>query len=133
MPIENGILPLGAVYTPSGGSILDMISLGRTSDSHKILLDEGLDLILRKTLLVTSKAPVPNASSPNGYTQQRTSLVFHLPKLLANGNYTKNSLRIEFSYDPETTSSERAFAREMISHVGLQDEFNELFSSGSPS
>jgi len=133
MTIENGILPMGAVYAPTGGVARTMLSLGRTTDSNKLLLDEDLDLILRKTILVTSKAPTPNASSPNGYTQQRTSIVFHSPKLLANGNYTKNSFSFVLSYDPETTAAEIAELREYAAHIGVQSEFDELFENGSPS
>lgn len=133
MPLENASVPIGATYAPTGGSATTLASLGKTSDSNKLFVDDGADLILRKTCLATSKAPVPSSSAPNGYTQQRSTIVFHVPMLLANGNYTKNSVKIEVAFDPEADSSERAYLRELIAHCGVDADFDGLFDDGSVS
>lgn len=131
MTISAASIPVGASYAPTGGVATSFVSLGQTVDAHTLFLDDSSDFILRKTLKVTSKAPTPSNGAPNGYTQQRNSVVFLQPKLLANGNYTTNSLRIEVSYDPETTTAERAEMREMLSHLGVDADFDNLFDQGS--
>lgn len=129
--LSNASVPIGATYAPSGGSATSLVSLGHTSDSNKLFIDDGSDLILRKTVLATSKSPVPNSGAPNGYTQQRTTIVFHVPMLLANGNYTTNTVRIEVAFDPEADASERGFLRELIAHCGADADFDSLFDDGS--
>jgi hypothetical protein len=131
MSLANASIPIGATYAPTGGSATSFVSLGQTSDSQKLFIDSGEDLILRRTALATSKSPVPNSSAPNGYTQQRTSIVFHVPLLLDNGKYTTNTVKIEVSYDPETDTSERAYLRELLAHLGSDADFDSLFDNGS--
>jgi hypothetical protein len=131
MSLDNASIPIGASYSPSGGSATDIVSLGKTLESNKLFIDSGEDLILRRTMLATSKSPVPNASAPNGYTQQRTSIVFHVPLLLDNGKVTTNTVKAEVSYDPETDTSERAFLRELFAHIGSDADFDNLFDDGS--
>lgn len=124
-------VPVGTTYSPSGGSATSLVSLGGTSGEQKLYIDDGADLILRKTVFASSKSPMPNAGAPNGYTQQRSATVLHVPKLLANGKYTVNTVRIEVAFDPETTSAERAFLREWIAHNGVDADFEDLYEDGS--
>lgn len=131
MSLDNASIPIGASYSPAGGSATSMVSLGKTSDSNKLFIDDSSDLILRKTALATSKAPQPNAGAPNGYTQQRSTIVFHVPMLLANGKYTTNSVKIEVAFDPEADAAERAYLRELIAHCGVDADFDGLFDDGS--
>lgn len=131
MSLENASIPVGATYSPTGGSATSLVSLGSTQNNHSLFIDDGSNLILRKTCLATSKAPVPNAAAPNGYTQQRSSIVFHVPKLLANGKYTTNTVKIEVAFDPETDASEKAFLRGLLAHCGVDTDFDGLFNDGS--
>lgn len=131
MGLSSASVPIGATYAPTGGSATSFVSLGQTDGSNRLYIDDGASLILRKTMLATTRPPVANASAPNGYTQQRSSLVFHLPKLLANGNYTTNTVRIEVAFDPETTEAERDLMRELIAHVGVDVDFDSAIVDGS--
>lgn len=131
MSLSSASVPIGASYSPSGGSATSFVSLGQTSGQNKLYIDDGEDLILRKTCLASSKAPVPNAASPNGYTQQRSTIIFHIPMLLANGEYTTNTVKIEVAFDPEADASERAYLRELIAHCGVDADFDGLFDDGS--
>lgn len=131
MSLSNASIPIGASYAPSGGSATAFASMGQTPGSNQLFIDDGADLILRKTCLASSKTPVPNAGAPNGYTQQRSSIVFHIPMLLDNGKYTTNTVRIEVAFDPEADSGERALLRELIAHVGVDADFDGLFDDGS--
>jgi len=127
MSLSSASVPIGATYSPTGGSATSLVSMGTTLDQNKLYVDDASSLILRKTCLATVKAPTPLASAPNGYTQQRSKLVFHVPLLLDNGEYTVNTVEISMSYDPETDSSELAYLRELIAHVGVDADFNGLF------
>lgn len=131
MSLSSASVPVGASYSPTGGSATSFVSLGQTEGQNKLFLDDGSSLILRKTCLATSKAPVPNAGAPNGYTQQRTAIVFHRPILLANGNYTTNTVRIEVAYDPETSSAERDALWEQLAHVAADADFADFRDDGS--
>lgn len=131
MSLSNASVPIGASYAPTGGSATSLVSLGQNEGSNKLYIDDGSDLILRKTCLATSKAPVVNSGAPNGYTQQRSTIVFHVPMLLANGNYTTNTVKIEVAFDPEADASERAYLRELIAHCGVDADFDGLFDDGS--
>lgn len=131
MSLSNASIPIGATYAPTGGSATSLVSLGSTSEQNKLFIDDGAGLILRKTCLASSKAPVPNAGAPNGYTQQRSTIVFHLPKLLANGKYTTNTVRAEIAYDPETTEAEVDFMKEIFAHLGADADFDSLWNDGS--
>jgi hypothetical protein len=131
MSISNGSIPIGATYAPSGGSATSLVSLGGSLGEQKVFIDDSSDLALRKTAVVTSKPPTPLASAPNGYTQQRSAIVFHIPLLLDNGNYTINKVSIEMSFDIETDASEMTLLREFIAHVGVDTDFDDLFEQGS--
>lgn len=131
MTMASASIPVGATYSPTGGSATSFVSLGQTGESHRLFIDDGSDLILRKTCLATSKAPVANSGAPNGYTQQRTTIVFHVPMLLDNGNYTTNTVRIEVAYDPEADSSEVGFLWELLAHIGVDADFANLRDDGA--
>lgn len=128
MSLSNASVPVGATYSPSGGSATSFVSMGSTLNTKKLYLDDSSELILRKTALVTVKEPTPLASAPNGYTQQRSTIVFHVPLALDNGEYTTNKVEISMSYDPETSASEVGFLRELIAHVGVDADFDGMFS-----
>lgn len=130
MLTKSAIL-LNAAWAATGGSTVIMKSLGGSLRSTTLYLSEGLSSILRKTVEVTSSAPAPSTSAPNGYTQQRVSLFFKFPKLLGNGNYTTNTMRIDMRYDPETTDAEIAEMRSLLPVVGAHENFDELISRGS--
>lgn len=131
MSLSSASVPIGATYSPTGGSATSFVSLGSTEGTNKLYIDSGEDLILRRTCLATSKAPVVNSAAPNGYTQQRSTIVFHIPMLLDNGNYTTNTVKIEVAFDPEADASERSYLRELIAHCGVDADFDSLFDDGS--
>jgi hypothetical protein len=131
MSLSSASIPIGATYAPSGGSATSLVSLGGTEGVNKLYIDNGNDILLRHTALATSRSPVPNSAAPNGYTQQRSGIVFHVPMLLDNGKITVNTVRIEVAFDPEADSTERAYLRELIAHVAVDADFDGLLDDGS--
>lgn len=134
MSLTATTVPIGATWAiPVDGTATALKSLGSTLSSNKLYLDDGSALVLQKQFEVTAKSPVPLASAPNGYSQQRAKVYFKSPKLLANGNYTVNTVSVEIAYDPETTASEIAALREIASIIGAHSNFDELVEDGSTS
>lgn len=131
MPISSASVPIGATYSPSGGTATSFVSLGQNEGRNKVFLDDAATLLLRKTMVATSKQPVANAGAPNGFTQQRSTVVFHVPITLANGNTTVNSAKIEVAYDPETSDADRDLLWEMLGHISIDADFQELREDGS--
>jgi len=99
------ILKDGAVAT-TGGSAAAFTSLGVTMNRHKAFFD-GTDHRTRSEVVATTKDPKVSASAPNGYTQARSNMLFKVPKLLANGLYTINTIQVSMSCDVETTQAEK--------------------------
>jgi len=133
MPLATANIPIGATYTPAGGTATAFSSLGYSSDGvHKLFIDDGVSLILRKNVIVTTRAPVVSVGAPNGYTQQRVNVYMKFPKLLANGNYTVNTLRVDMSYDSESSAADVALMREMLTHLGVDADFDGLYEDASP-
>lgn len=133
MPLATANIPIGATYAPTGGSATAFSSLGYSSDGvHKLFIDDGSSLILRKNVIVTTRAPVVSVGAPNGYTQQRVNVYMKFPKLLANGNYTVNTVRVELAYDSESSAADIALMREMLAHLGSDADFDGLYEDASP-
>ncbi len=74
----------------------------------------------RKTVEFSVKEPKVSSTAPNGYTQARRKVLIKEPLALDNGNYTTNTVSIEFSVDVETTDLE---ITDMVNHcIGLLKE-----------
>lgn len=73
-----------------------------------------------------------SVGAPNGYTQQRVNVYMKFPKLLANGNYTVNTVRVELAYDSESSAADIALMREMLAHLGSDADFDGLYEDASP-
>ncbi len=130
MSFNNASVPLGGTYSPTGGSAKSLVTLGTTPKGHKLFLDEGLAALLRKTVLISVKDPVPG-NGPNGYTQRRGTFSLHSPILLDNGEVATNTITVTYAYDPETDASEIAGLREWLCHLGSDADFDGFFDDGS--
>jgi hypothetical protein len=106
MSLSNASVSTGATIAPSGGSALAFEGAGARGNTHTIFVPADANLLTRRSIVTTVREPKPLASAPNGYSQARCSYVFKSPLALDNGLTTVNTVRIEFSYDSETTSAE---------------------------
>lgn len=132
MPISSASIPIGATYAPTGGVATTLESLGQNPGVNELHLDDSpSSLLLRETLTVTTRSPIPDAGKPNGYTQRRSTLLFKQPILLANGEYTVNTLRMELSHEPESTAAQVASLRDRAMHCSVDADFDEFWVSGA--
>jgi len=131
MQSSIGILT-GATSSQAGGSATTFSSLGPVSAGKAILADlAATDFKLRKSLEATVKAFKASVSAIAGYTQQRNQILVKVPKLLANGKYTINTVKVELAYDPETTAAERQILLDLAQSVCVDAETVPVLRDGN--
>jgi hypothetical protein len=107
MPLASNNVDIGTAISATGGTATSFLGKGSSLDKRFLSLDDGSVLKDETTYSFGIKRPKVSAGAPGGYTQARNTLFIQMPKTLANGEVTKNSLRVELSADPETTDSEK--------------------------
>ncbi len=132
MSFNNATFAQGATLSASGGTTKTLKSLGSSLNSNSLYIDEDTDATTRRTVEVSTKAAKVNATAPGGYTQARGSILFIQPKVLANGNKTTNTVRIEGSFDPETTDAERLALVNEACQLAFGSSFAELWTRVNP-
>lgn len=131
MPISSSTVKVGGTFNITNGTDVVLISKGQSPGSNELFLDDGSALLMQPSLTVKSKAPVPNAASPNGYTQQRSTLVYCKPITLANGEVTVCTCRIEVSADPEASDAILWDLQSVGAAALVNIDFIKLFQDGS--
>lgn len=130
MSLSNASVSSGATVAPTGGSALAFEGSGPRGNSHTIYATADTDLRSRREVVVTTRNPKPLASAPNGYSQARCQMTLKSPLALDNGSQTVNTVRIEFSYDPETTHTEieelRILAAQLCSDADFEGAVKSL-------
>lgn len=107
MAINASTIKEGATtVAATGGTDVTLTSLGAQGNKNTFIFSTDSANITRRLLELTVKPYSVDASKPGGYTQQRATALFKQPKVLANGNKTMNTVKVEVSYDPETTDAE---------------------------
>lgn len=134
MSISSASMPIGATYTPTGGSATSLVAKGSTSGSQlSTFLDDGSILLDQIQFDFSYSEPKVNSGAPGGWTQARNNVAVKSPLGLDNGNRTVNTIRIEISCDPETTDAEKATLREYGAHVLLDSDFTDFWDNQSTS
>lgn len=128
MSFQNGTIAQGGTLSVTGGTAKTLKSLGSSVGSNSLYIDEDTDATTRRTVSVTAKAGSASANAPGGFTQDRVSISYKQPKILANLARTVNTVRIEVSVDPETTDAERAALREEAAQFLFDVDFVDLFT-----
>lgn len=113
MTIQNSALLVGASVAASGGTSTNLVTKGLVNGAgHEVILDDNAEFINSTRITFSANDPKVKTGTPNGYTQARSRVVISSPVVLANGNSTVNTLRIELSVDHEVTDADIA---EMLS------------------
>lgn len=96
-----------ATVTPSGGTSLAFTSQGVSNDKNKLIASADVDLRSQRSLEFSVKRPKPQVSAPNGYTQARVSGILKIPRILANGNISVDTVTVSLNTDVETTVAQK--------------------------
>lgn len=125
------ILKDGTVAT-TGGTAKAFSSLGNALGQHDVYFD-GSDYLTRLQATFSAKTPKVSASAPSGYTQSRQTVVLKVPKALASGATTINTIKIEFAVDVETTDAEKSTMLVYGAQLLHDSDFAEFWKAGSTS
>lgn len=91
----------------------------------------GTSLLDRWRAMFTRKEPKVSASSPDGYTQARRKVLVKIPKTLASGALTYNTILVEYARSVETTAAEVVTQRGVASQLIQDPDFDGFWDDGS--
>lgn len=131
MAINGGSVLLDGTVSATGGTATSLLSKGENGETHKVLLNDGAAFVSQKTVDFTVKEPRVSASSPSGYTQARSIVLLKVPKILADGSRTVNTLRIEFAGDINTTDAERLTMRSLGAQFLVDSDLTSFWNAQS--
>jgi len=106
MPISNLSVLLDGTIAVTAGTSTNVKSLGGDIDVNECYLDDGVSYLDTTRIKFAVKRPKPNASAPNGFTQKRNTVKVTVPRTLANGNTTLDTLSIVIGTDVETSDTD---------------------------
>lgn len=129
MPLNNAALVTApSAIAPTGGTALSLTSQGYTADGKlTLIVPADTDMRIRRTMDVSVKPAKSSLTAPNGYTQNRATVIYKKPKLLANGKITVNTIKTEIAYDVETTPSEIQELLDINAQVNFDADFVPTF------
>lgn len=131
MPLNGGSIPLGATYTPVGGTATSLSRLKNGDSSTKLLIVDAATFSLRSTIDASVVEPVANSTLPGGYSPRKMRISRKKPITLADGTVYTNQVNIEIIAHPETTSVQMAELRSTGINVLNDTDFDNFYNTGS--
>lgn len=132
MSLSSSTIKTGATaIAPTGGSDLVYTALKTGLDTVTAAVVADTDFRTRRTAEFTARAPKPQSSAPNGYTQVRNNVVLKFPRLLANGAISVDTVRIEVSSDVETSAANRLDMRYLAAQILGDTDYDSFWDSQS--
>lgn len=113
----------------TGGTDVTLTSLGVQGNKNTLTFSTDTSNLTRRLVEFSVKPYAESASAPGGYTQQRCTVLLKTPKVLANGNRTVNTVKVEVAYDPETTNAEIESMVETISQMVGTSAFLSFYTT----
>lgn len=117
-----------ATVTPSGGTALPLTSAGGSLDKNTLIVDADTDLRTQRSVDFSVSRPKVQGSAPNGYTQARSSVILKIPRTLANGNTSVDTVFVKFSTDVETTVAEKDEMRALACQLLIDSETDAFWT-----
>lgn len=127
MSISSASILVDGTVATTGGTATSLKTKGQDLGQMLALLDDSSEYIDQTTMLFSVTDPKVKADAPNGYTQARASAVVHVPLALDNGNYTKNSIKLELSCDHETTAAEVQSMLVLAAQILHDSDFSDFW------
>lgn len=125
MSIQSASVNVDGTVATTGGTATSFLTKN-VGNPLEMILDDSSEFVSQTRIEFSTKDPKVSTGAPNGYTQARSKVKLYVPLLLDNGEYTINTVTIEFAVDHETTVSEinsmRVLAAQFI-HDSDYDEF----------
>jgi len=130
MSLNNAALLENATMNPaSGGTALTFSSLGNNLGSNTLIVAADTTLNLRRSINATVSSPKASSGAPGGYTQARQTLRFNVPRTLANGNVSVDTIELKLSTDVETSVADKQEMLNIIGQACVDADFTEFFTN----
>lgn len=131
MGIQNGSIPVGATYAPSGGVATTIKFLTTTVSAKKFFIDDSpASLALRKILFANTADYRASPGTTGGYTPQIQRLEMLIPITLASGDIFFNKCGSYISYHPETSVADRTLLLGLNANTAVDSDFTEYWLHG---
>lgn len=131
MPLNGAVVKSGATaMTPTGGT-------DKTFTTDGVTVPQGLhlanaaqtDFRIREHATVRNRVPV---LLPTGkWTRDKKSVSITVPKVLSDGTYVNNVIRLEREVHPESTAAEATELNMLMAQALSDSDFAAFWSSGS--
>lgn len=121
-----------ATTAASGGTAMPMTSAGGSLDKNRLLVDADTDLRTQRRLDLQVSRPKVQAVAPNGYTQARAMATLSVPRTLANGNISVDTVFIRMSTDVETTVAEKDELASIAAQLLVDSEMAGFWTQLNP-
>lgn len=131
MTIATAAILVDGTAAVTGGTSTGLISLGDEKGTVETVLDDSAAYVDQTAFNFTAKQPKASASAPSGYTARRRSVYIKIPKALANGLYTFDSIRIEGVFSIETTDAEILSAKVLGVNAMVDTALDLFWQKGS--
>lgn len=127
MPLSSLVSNSGATVSSSGGTSDPLLVTGSDLTSLNLLYSDDANATSRKVVFSVKEASI-SASAPGGFTQRRRNIYYTQPLVLDNGNTTINSIKVEFSADPETTDAELLLMWEDLKQITVDADVEDFIT-----
>lgn len=119
-----------AQAAPTGGSAITLTENGVVVTNGKSVADSGnANFLTRLYAYFRNKPPVKQPDK--SYSKGKRTATITQPKLLANGDYVNNLVRIEYEAHPESTDAELTTMIFNGSQLLTDPDFTSFWKSGS--
>lgn len=115
MSINAVTIKSGATLSVTGGTDLAFVATQNTGSAAVLAVSADTDLRIRRKVTLKTTPAKPQGGTPSGYTQQRSEIAYHEPRLLATGVVATDTIRMSPAFDVATSDADKA---EMIKRFG---------------
>jgi len=130
MPVNGASIPVGATWTPAGGTAKVYTTDGLSVVNGVHLIDASVT-DYRTRPQMTLKTKVPSLNSLGEYSKGRRSMVITIPKVLTSGKTVFPLVRIELEDHPESSAAEVAALLSIGANVLIDADFASFWATGS--
>lgn len=132
MTIQSASIPVGATFSPSGGTARSVLFLENVANGIKCFLDDSpASNLLRKLFFANSRSALPNPALPGGSTAQKVRLEVQVPYTLSSGVVYNNKVATDIWYHPETDSAGRDLLINLAALMATEADFTSFWKTGS--
>lgn len=115
---------------PSDGSAITLATEGGAVGLTIASPESDTEYLTKRLYEFSFRDAKVSPSAPNGYTQQRATVLVKAPFILDNGNRTVNTVKIEFNCDIELTVEEKYELLLQASQLLGDTDFTAFWTAG---